>query len=305
LIFEDPLPKVNHKLIGDKEIEELKNKINSYGLSISQLVSTAWASASTFRGTDKRGGANGARIRLAPQKSWEVNQPEELSKVLNVFEKIQSEFNSSRNDGIKVSIADLLVLAGGVAVEQAAQKAGVSVTVPFVAGRVDALQDQTDVDSFSVLEPKADGFRNFASRDVKIPTEELLIEKACLLKLTAPEMTVLVGGLRVLNANYGKSDLGVFTHKPETLTNDFFVNLLDMDVQWKPSAMCKHFYEGTSALSGQKKWNASGVDLVFGSNSVLRSICEVYASDDAKEKFVKDFVAAWVKVMNADRFDLK
>jgi catalase-peroxidase len=305
LIFEDPLPKVNHKLIGDKEIEELKNKINSYGLSISQLVSTAWASASTFRGTDKRGGANGARIRLAPQKSWEVNQPEELSKVLNVFEKIQSEFNSSRNDGIKVSIADLLVLAGGVAVEQAAQKAGVSVKVPFMAGRVDALQDQTDVDSFSVLEPKADGFRNFASRDVKIPTEELLIEKACLLKLTAPEMTVLVGGLRVLNANYGKSDLGVFTHKPETLTNDFFVNLLDMDVQWKPSAMCKHFYEGTSALSGQKKWNASGVDLVFGSNSVLRSICEVYASDDAKEKFVKDFVAAWVKVMNADRFDLK
>jgi catalase-peroxidase len=304
LLFEDPLPAVTHKLIDAKDISDLKGKLLKSGLSISQLVATAWASASTFRGTDKRGGANGARIRLAPQKDWEVNQPEELSKILGVIEKIQKEFNSSRSDGKMVSMADLIVLGGCAAVEEAAKKAGSSVTVHFAPGRADAVQEKTDVASFAVLEPIADSFRNFSSKRNSIPLEECLIEKACLLTLTAPEMTVLLGGMRVLNCNHGKSDLGVLTKRPESLTNDFFVHLLDMNIEWKQSSMCKYFYEGRDRTSGEMRWRGSAADLAIGSNPQLRALAEVYACDDSQEKFVRDFAAAWSKVMNLDRFDL-
>lgn len=304
LLFEDPLPAVSHKLIDSKDIADLKGKLLKSGLSISQLVATAWASASTFRGTDKRGGANGGRIRLAPQKNWEANQPEELSKILGAIEKIQKEFNSSRTDGKMVSMSDLIVLGGCAAVEEAAKKAGNPVNVSFSPGRADAVQEQTDVASFAVLEPIADPFRNFSSKRNSIPLEECLIEKACLLTLTAPEMTVLLGGMRVLNCNHGKSDLGVLTKRPETLTNDFFVHLLDMNVEWKQSSMCKYFYEGRDRTSGEMRWKGSAADLAIGSNPQLRALAEVYASDDAQGKFVSDFAAAWSKVMNLDRFDL-
>ncbi len=307
LPWQDPIPAVDHKLIGDKEIAALKAKILKSGLSISQLVSTAWASASTFRGSDKRGGANGARIRLAPQKDWEVNQPAELANVLNKLETIQNEFNNSKSGKMKVSLADLIVLGGCAAVEEAAKKAGYKVTVPFTPGRMDASQEQTDVESFEPLEPKADGFRNYVRGKQRVSPEELLIDKAQLLKLTAPEMTVLVGGLRVLGANVKKSKHGVFTKRPETLTNDFFVNLLDMRTQWQPSAESNGsgaVYEGRNRKTGAVVGTASRVDLIFGSHSQLRAFAEVYAQNDSKEKFVKDFVAAWNKVMNADRFDL-
>jgi catalase-peroxidase len=292
------------KLIDAKDIADLKGKLLKSGLSISQLVATAWASASTFRGTDKRGGANGGRIRLAPQKNWEANQPEELSKILGAIEKIQKEFNSSRTDGKMVSIADLIVLGGCAAVEEAAKKAGNTVNVSFSPGRADAVQEQTDVASFAVLEPIADPFRNFSSKRNSIPLEECLIEKACLLNLTAPEMTVLLGGMRVLNCNHGKSDLGVLTKRTETLTNDFFVHLLDMNVEWKQSSMCKYFYEGRDRTSGEMRWKGSAADLAIGSNPQLRALAEVYASDDAQGKVVQDFAAVWSKVMNLDRFDL-
>ena len=274
------------------------------GLSISQLVSTAWASASTFRGSDKRGGANGARIRLAPQKDWEVNQPAELAKVLNTLEGIQKEFNSAASGGKKVSLADLIVLAGCAGVEQAAKKAGHDVTVPFSAGRMDALQEQTDVVSFAVLEPIADGFRNYLKAQYTISAEALLVDKAQLLTLTAPEMTVLVGGMRVLNTNFGQTQHGVFTQKPESLTNDFFVNLLDMGTEWKAVSEAKDMFEGRDRKTGEVKWTGTRVDLIFGSNSQLRALAEVYGSADAQKKFVQDFVAVWIKVMNLDRFDL-
>jgi catalase-peroxidase len=299
LIWQDPIPAVNHKQIGEKEIVDLKKKILASKLSVAQLVSTAWASASTFRGSDKRGGANGARIRLAPQKNWEVNQPAELAKVLKKLEKIQKEF------GKKVSLADLIVLAGCAGVEQAAKKAGVLVKVPFRAGRMDARQDQTDVESFAVLEPIADGFRNYMRGKFPVAAEQLLIDRAQLLTLTAPEMTVLVGGLRMLGTNVGGTKHGVFTSKPETLSNDFFVNLLDMHTEWKPTSEAKEVFEGRDRKTGKVKWTATRVDLVFVSNSQLRALGEVYASADAKEKFVQDFVAAWTRVMNLDRFDLK
>ena len=307
LSWQDPIPAVNHPLIDEKDIAALKAKILSSGLSVSQLVSAAWASASTFRGSDKRGGANGARVRLEPQKSWAVNQPAELGKVLQKLEAIQKEFNASQKGGKKVSIADLIVLGGDAAIEKAAKDGGVNVKVPFTPGRMDASQEQTDVESFEPLEPKADGFRNYLSGDRRLSAEEFLLDKAQLLKLTAPEMTVLVGGLRVLGANYGKSKHGVFTQRPETLTNDFFVNLLDMRTQWQPSAESNGsgpVYEGRDRKTGQLKWTASRVDLIFGSHSQLRALAEVYGCSDAKEKFVKDFVAAWDKVMNADRFEL-
>ena len=303
-LWQDPVPAVDHKLIEDQDIVALKGKILASGLSTSQLVSTAWASASTFRGTDKRGGANGARIRLAPQKDWKVNNPGELAKVLQTLEKIQKDFNSSQSGGKKVSLADLIVLGGCAAVEEAAKKAGHDVKVPFAPGRTDASQEMTDVQSFAVLEPTSDGFRNFLAREIDRPAQELLIDRAHLLTLTAPEMTVLIGGMRVLNANSGNSQLGVFTKRPETLTNDFFVNLLDMSTQWQKSPVCEHFFEGRDRKTGKVKWTASSVDLVFGSNSQLRAIAEVYATDDSQEKFVRDFVAAWNKVMNLDRFDL-
>jgi len=304
LPWQDPIPPVNHELIGDKEIADLKGKILASGLSISQLVSTAWASASTFRGSDKRGGANGARIRLAPQKDWEVNQPAELAKVLKTLSGIQNEFNS-KSGAKKVSLADLIVLGGCAAVEEAAKKAGHKVTVPFTPGRMDASQEQTDVESFAPLEPKADGFRNYLSGQQRLSAEEMLVDKAQLLKLTAPEMTVLVGGLRVLGANTGKSKHGVFTKQPETLTNDFFVNLLDMRTEWRPTGNGSGgAYQGRDRKSGEVKWTATRVDLVFGSNSQLRALAEVYGCADSKEKFVKDFVAAWTKVMNSDRYDL-
>jgi catalase-peroxidase len=303
-LWQDPVPVVDHKLIGDSEIVALKGKILASGLSSSQLVSTAWASASTFRGTDKRGGANGARIRLAPQKDWKVNTPDELAKVLQTLEKIQKEFNGSQSGGKKVSLADLIVLAGCAGVEEAAKKAGHDVKVPFTPGRTDASQEMTDVKSFAVLEPTSDGFRNFLAREIDRPAQELLIDRAHLLTLTAPEMTVLIGGMRVLNANSGNSQLGVFTKRPETLTNDFFVNLLDMSTEWQKSPVCEYFFEGRDRKTGKVKWTASSVDLVFGSNSQLRAIAEVYATDDSQEKFVRDFVAAWNKVMNLDRFDL-
>jgi catalase-peroxidase len=303
-LWQDPVPAVDHELIGAQDIAQLKAKILASGLSTSQLVTTAWASASTFRGTDKRGGANGARIRLAPQKDWEVNQPAELAKVLQALEKIQQDFNAAQSGRKKVSLADVIVLGGCAAVEAAAKKAGYDIQVPFAPGRTDASQEMTDVESFAVLEPTADGFRNYFRKGDTRSATELLVDRAALLTLTAPEMTVLVGGLRVLNANFGQSPLGVFTERPGTLTNDFFVNLLDMRTEWRKSPQCEHFYEGRDRRTGQVRWTASAVDLVFGSNSQLRAIAEVYACDDSQEKFVRDFVAAWAKVMNLDRFDL-
>ncbi len=304
LIWQDPVPVADYKLIDTKDIAALKGKILTSALSVSQLVSTAWASASTFRGSDMRGGANGARIRLAPQKDWAVNQPAQLKTVLETLEGIQKEFNSAQSGGKKVSLADLIVLGGCAGVEQAAKNAGHDVTVPFTPGRTDASQEQTDAASFSVLEPIADGFRNFLKTKYTVSAEELLVDKAQLLTLTAPEMTVLVGGLRVLNANYKKSPHGVFTKRPETLTNDFFVNLLDMRTAWKATPEDKDVFEGCDRKSGERKWTGTRVDLVFGSNSQLRALAEVYGSEDAQEKFLHDFVAAWDKVMNLDRFDL-
>ncbi|KAA5539464.1 catalase/peroxidase HPI [Roseiconus nitratireducens] len=304
-LWQDPVPEVDHPLIDDQDITSLKSKILNSGLTIPQLVSTAWASASTFRGSDNRGGANGARIRLAPQKDWEVNQPEKLAKVLQTLEKVQQEFNDSASGGKKVSLADLIVLGGCAAVEQAAKMGGHEVKVPFHPGRTDASQEMTDVEAFEVLEPKADGFRNYFGHEHDRPAEELLVDRANLLTLTAPEMTALVGGMRVLDTNSGFPQLGVFTKQPGTLTNDFFVNLLDMDTQWQQSPVCEHFYEGRDRNSDEVKWTGSRVDLIFGSNSQLRAIAEVYASDDSEEKFIHDFVAAWTKVMNLDRFDLE
>jgi catalase-peroxidase len=304
LIWQDPIPAINHKLIDAKDIASLKAKILESGLSISQLVLTAWASASTFRGSDKRGGANGARIRLAPQKDWEVNQPTELAKVLQKLESIQKAFNGAKPGGKKVSLADLIVLGGCAAVEAAAKKAGHKVVVPFAPGRMDASQEQTDAASFAVLEPAADGFRNYQRKGLHLPAEELLVDRAQLLTLTAPEMTVLIGGMRALNANAGQSKHGIFTKRPGTLTNDFFVNLLDMGTEWKTVSDTKDVFEGRDRKTGAVKWTGTRVDLVFGSNSQLRAIAEVYACDDSKEKFVTNFVAAWSKVMNLDRFDL-
>jgi catalase-peroxidase len=304
LIWQDPIPAVNHKLIGEKEIADLKKKILASKLSVAQLVSTAWASASTFRGSDKRGGANGARIRLAPQKDWAVNQPAQLAKVLRTLESIQAAFNKKAKGGKKLSLADLIVLAGCAGVEQAAKKAGIAAKVPFKPGRMDARQDQTDVESFAVLEPLADGFRNYVKGKYTVPAEALLIDRAHLLTLTAPEMTVLVGGLRVLGTNVGGAKHGVFTKKPEALTNDFFVNLLDMGTEWKAVSKDADMFEGRDRKTGKVKWTGTRVDLVFGSNSQLRALAEVYGCTDSQEKFVKDFVAAWSKVMNLDRFDL-
>ncbi len=303
-LWQDPIPPVDHPLIDAQDIAALKVKLLDCGRSISELVQTAWASAATFRNSDKRGGANGARIRLAPQKDWAANNPESLATVLETLEGLQADFNNAQSDGKKVSLADLIVLGGSAAVEQAAKAAGHAIDVPFTPGRMDATQEETDVDSFAPLEPKADGFRNYQDHAVQTPAEALLVDKAQLMSLTAPEMTVLVGGLRVLHANTAQSPLGVFTQRPETLTNDFFVNLLDMNTEWKVSPRCAHFYEGKARGTGESKWMASAVDLVFGSNSELRAIAEVYASDDAQQTFVEDFVAAWVKVMNLDRFDL-
>ncbi|MGA1978503.1 MAG: catalase/peroxidase HPI [Bacteroidales bacterium] len=304
LIWQDPIPVVNHKLIDDKDITALKTKILASGLPISLLVSVAWASASTFRGSDKRGGANGARIRLAPQKDWVVNNPVQLKKVIGVLEGIQNKFNNSQSGGKKVSLADLIVLAGCAGVEKAAKDAGYKITVPFTPGRMDASQEQTDVESFAVLEPAADGFRNYLKTKNSISTEELLIDKTQLLTLTPPEMTVLIGGMRVLNANFDNSKHGVFTNRPGVLTNDFFVNLLDMSTVWKATSETKEEFEGRDRVSGDLKWTGTRVDLIFGSNSELRAIAEVFGSSDGQEKFVLDFVAAWNKVMNLDRFDL-
>jgi catalase-peroxidase len=302
LLWQDPVPAVDHELIGAEEIAALKGKILESGLPVSQLVSTAWASASTFRGSDKRGGANGARIRLAPQKDWAVNQPAQLGSVLKVLEEIQASFNGSQPGGKRVSLADLIVLAGCAAVEQAAKSAGFDVEVPFTPGRTDASQEQTDVESFAVLEPTSDGFRNFIGDGSGGVAEHLLVDRAQLLTLTGPEMTVLVGGLRVLNANAGQSALGVFTDRPETLSNDFFVNLLDMGTEWRESS--EGAFEGVDRTTGEPRWSGTRVDLAFGSNSQLRALAEAYACDDAQETFVRDFVAAWDKVMNLDRFDL-
>ena len=303
-LWQDPVPAVDHQLVGEQDIAALKGKILASGLSVSQLVSTAWASAASFRGTDKRGGANGARIRLAPQKDWKVNNPAELSKVLQTLEKIQQDFNGSQSGGKKISLADLIVLGGCAAVEQAAKNAGHDVKVPFAPGRTDATQQQTDVESFAVLEPTFDGFRNYVQAGEELSPETLLVERAFMLNLTAPEMTVLVGGMRALNANSGQSKHGVLTKRPGTLTNDFFVNLLDMSTEWKPSGSDKNVYEGRDRATGAVKWTGTDVDLVFGSNSQLRALAEVYAQEDSKEKFARDFVAAWDKVMNNDRFDL-
>jgi len=305
LIWQDPIPEVNHKLINKKDIASLKSKILDSGLSVSELVSTAWASASTFRGSDMRGGANGARIRLEPQKDWEVNQPKQLAKVLKKLDGIRKEFNKEQSGDKKVSLADMIVLGGCAAVEKAAKEVGHKITVPFSPGRMDASQKQTDVESFDVLEPKADGFRNYQKTRYSVGAEELLVDKAQLLTLTAPEMTVLVGGLRVLGANFGGSKHGVFTERPETLTNDFFVNLLDMNTDWKATTEDKDEFEGHDRATGKVKWTGTRVDLIFGSNSQLRAVAEVYACRDSEEKFVNDFVAAWNKVMNLDRFDLK
>jgi len=304
LIWQDPIPEVDHELIDDADIAALKARILASGLSVSQLVSTAWASASTFRGSDKRGGANGARIRLAPQKDWEVNQPAQLQTVLETLEGIQNEFNTGRSDGKKVSLADLIVLGGCAGVEQAARNAGQEVIVPFSPGRMDASDEQTDAESFSVLEPVADGFRNYLKAKFSVASEHLLVDKAQLLTLTAPEMTVLIGGLRVLGANFGGSQHGVFTDRPETLTNDFFVNLLDMSTEWKPTSEDAELFEGHDRATGEPRWTGTRVDLIFGSNSQLRALAEVYACADSQEKFLQDFVAAWNKVMNLDRFDL-
>jgi catalase-peroxidase len=307
-LWQDPVPAVDHPLVTAQDVAALKAKILGSGLSTSQLVSTAWASAATFRGSDKRGGANGARLRLAPQKDWAVNQPAMLAQVLPVLEKIQKDFNSAQSGGKKVSLADVIVLAGCAAVEDAAKKAGHDIQVPFTPGRTDASQEMTDVESFAVLQPIADGFRNYLGKDYDRPTPELLVDRAHLLTLTAPEMTVLIGGLRVLNANVGQSKHGVFTARPGTLTNDFFVNLLDLGTEWKKvgseSAAGADFYEGRDRKTGQVKWTGTAVDLVFGSNSQLRAIAEVYGSSDAQAKFVHDFVGVWNKVMNLDRFDL-
>jgi len=304
LIWQDPIPSVNHPLVDAQDIASLKRKILASGLSVSEMVSTAWASAATFRGSDKRGGANGARIRLAPQKDWEVNEPARLSKVLRVLEEIQREFNSNAPGGKRVSLADLIVLAGCAGVEQAAKNAGYNVTVPFAPGRMDATQEQTDVASFAVLEPKADGFRNYQKARYAVSAEEMLIDRAQLLTLTAPEMTVLIGGMRVLNTNFGQTKHGVFTRRPETLTNDFFVNLLDMRTEWKPVSKDADIFEGRDRRTGELRWTGTRVDLIFGSNAQLRALAEVYASADGEEKCIRDFVAAWTKVMNLDRFDL-
>jgi catalase-peroxidase len=303
LIWQDPVPAVDHELIDAPDMANLKAKILASGLSISELVSTAWASASTFRGSDKRGGANGARIRLAPQKDWPVNQPAQLAKVLQALEGVQKEFNAAQSGGKKVSLADVIVLGGGAGVEQAAQNAGHKVTVPFSPGRTDASQEQTDVNSFAVLEPVADGFRNYQKTKYAVTAEELLVDRAALLTLTAPEMTVLIGGMRVLNANFGQSRHGVFTKRPETLTNDFFVNLLDMRTEWK-ATKDENVFEGRDRATGELKWTGTRVDLIFGSNAQLRAVAEVYACEDSQEKFLHDFVAVWNKVMNLDRFDL-
>ena len=304
LVWQDPVPAVDHKLVDAQDSSVLKEKILAAGLSISQLISTAWASASTFRGSDKRGGANGARIRLAPQRDWEVNQPVQLARVLQTLEGIQQGFNSAQSGGKRVSLADLIVLGGCAAIEQAAQKAGFAVTVPFTPGRTDATQEQTDATSFAVLEPKADGFRNYLKKKYSVSAEELLVDRAQLLTLTAPEMTVLIGGLRVLKTNFGQSKHGVFTKRPETLTNDFFMNLLDMDTTWKPTAEDDGVFEGRDRKTGELKWTGTRIDLLFGSNSQLRAVAEVYGCADSQEKFLHDFVAAWDKVMSLDRFDL-
>ena len=305
LVWQDPVPAVDHPLIDDRDAATLKANVLASGLTVSQLVSTAWASASTFRGSDKRGGANGARIRLAPQKDWEVNQPAQLAKALGALERVQHEFNRAQSGGKKVSLADLIVLAGCAGVEQAARNAGHSITVPFTPGRTDASQAQTDAASFAVLEPVVDGFRNYQKERYSVPSEELLVDRAQQLTLTAPEMTVLIGGLRVLNANAGQSKHGVFTRRPEALTTDFFVNLLDMGTAWKPVSQTQDVFEGRDRKSGEVKWTGTRVDLVFGSNSQLRALAEVYACSDAQDKFVRDFVAAWTKVMNLDRFDVR
>lgn len=304
LIWQDPVPEVNFEIIDEQDLETLKTRILQSGLTVSQLVSTAWASASSFRGSDCRGGANGARIRLVPQKDWEVNQPEKLNSILNVLEDIQKAFNNSQTNQKKVSLADIIVLGGNIGIEKAAKSAGYDVTVPFIPGRTDATQEQTDVQSFAVLEPKADGFRNYQQAKYSACAEELLVDKAQLLNLTAPEMTLLIGGMRVLNTNYGHAPFGVFTKKPETLSNDFFINVLDMGIQWKPLEQNKDIFEGLDRISGERKWMATRVDLIFGSNSILRALSEVYASDDAMPKFINDFITAWNKVMNADRFDI-
>ncbi|MEX2335496.1 MAG: peroxidase family protein, partial [Pseudohongiella sp.] len=304
LIWQDPVPVADHELVNAQDIADLKGKIMASGLSVSELVYTAWSSASTFRGSDMRGGTNGARIRLAPQKDWEANQPAQLAKVLKTLEGIQQNFNSAQSGNKRVSVADLIVLAGSAAVEKAAKDAGHDVTVPFSPGRTDATQEQTDAESFEPLQPEADGFRNYRRAAFTVSDEEMLIDKAQLLTLSAPEMTVLVGGLRVLNANYKQASHGVFTGTPGKLTNDFFVNLTDLDTEWKPTSADADVFEGRDRKSGAVKWTGTRVDLVFGSNSQLRALSEVYAQDDAGEKFVKDFVAAWTKVMNADRFDL-
>ena len=304
-IWQDPIPVVDHVLVDAKDLVALKAKIGASGLTISQMVSTAWASASTYRGTDKRGGANGARIRLAPQKDWDVNKPDELAKVMSVLESIQSEFNQAQTGGKQVSLADLIVLTGNVGIEKAAKNAGYTINMPFSPGRGDATQEMTDVESFAVLEPKTDGFRNYFGPEHDRPAEELLIDRAHRLTLTAPEMTALIGGLRVLNTSTGFPQLGVLTKRPETLSNDFFVNLLSMDVEWQQSKICEHFYEARDRKTGEIKWMGSRVDLIFGSNSQLRAISEVYAAADAEKKFIRDFANAWVKVMNLDRFDLK
>jgi catalase-peroxidase len=304
LIWQDPIPTVTHELIDDQDIAALKGNILGSGLSVSQLVSTAWASASTFRGSDKRGGANGARIRLAPQKDWEVNNPAQLQAVLETLEGIQKEFNDSQTGGKMVSLADLIVLGGCAAVEQAAKSAGHDVTVPFTPGRADASQEQTDVESFAVLEPATDGFRNYLKTQYAISAEEMLVDRAQLLTLTAPEMTVLVGGMRVLNTNFGQSQHGVFTKRPEVLTNDFFINLLDLGTTWKATSEAEEVFEGRDRTTGELRWTGTRIDLIFGSNSELRALAEVYGCEDSQERFTQDFVAAWTKVMNLDRFDL-
>jgi catalase-peroxidase len=303
-LWQDPVPQVDHELVTDDDVVALKRTILASGLSIAQLVTTAWASAATFRGTDKRGGANGARIRLAPQRDWDVNAPAELAQVLQTLEQVQQDFNRSQSGATRVSLADVIVLGGCAAVEQAAKNAGHDLTLPFAPGRTDASQDQTDVETFAVLEPTADGFRNYLRAGEKLPAETLLLDRANLLTLTAPELTVLIGGMRALNANVGHSKHGVFTDRPEALTNDFFINLLDMATEWQASASAENVYEGRDRSTGDVKWTATAVDLVFGSHSQLRAISEVYATDDAQEKFVNDFGRAWVKVMNLDRFDL-
>jgi catalase-peroxidase len=305
LIWQDPIPALNHTLVDDKDINQLKTQILSSDLTISELVTTAWASASTYRGSDRRGGANGARVRLQPQRNWEVNNPQQLNRVLAVYEKIQADFNAKAKNGKKISLADLIVLGGNAAVEKASLNAGVNAKVPFIPGRMDVSQEQTDVKGMAVLEPMADGFRNYQKNEYTLSTEELLIDKAQLLTLTAPEMTVLVGGMRALNANFDQSNKGILVTQKDKLTNEFFVNLLDMSTEWKATDESKLFYEGRDRKTGNIKWKATRADLIFGSNSELRALAEVYASNDAKEKMIYDFISAWNKVMNLDRFDLK